>query len=338
MHDARGTQAFVAVAAHQSFSAAARALGVTPSALSQSVRAFEARLGVPLFVRTTRSVGLTDAGRRLYERLRRALAEADAALDEARGSADVAQGTLRISSGRLTVPLVIEPVLGPLLAEHPRLSVEVSVDDRFVDIVAGGFDAGIRLSEAIEPDYAVVRLTPPFRLLVAGSPGYFARHGRPRRPNDLLAHDCINFRMPSTGAFYAWEFERRGREQVVAVKGRVSCNDGALMLNAALAGLGLVYLHEQALAPHVASGALDIVLADYAVSVPGFFLYFPQRSSQQPKLRAFIDVARRTLGAAAASLPTVLPASPTKPTAPTKPASTKPPSSPDRRRPRARRR
>ena len=181
-----GMQAFVAVARDKSFSKAARALGVTPSALSQAVKAFEARLAVPLMVRTTRSVALTDAGNRLYERLQPVLAESEAALEEARGSAGTAHGTLRLSVGRLTVPLVIEPVLGALLAEHAGLSIEVVIDDRFVDIVKSGFDAGIRLSEAIEKDFTAVRLTRPFRLVVAGAPSYFARRGRPKRPRDLL--------------------------------------------------------------------------------------------------------------------------------------------------------
>lgn len=295
MDDLRGAQAFVAVAHERSFSAAARSIGVTPSALSQSVRNLEERLGVPLLVRTTRRVGLTDAGRRLLERLVPALRETGAALAEARGSAEVVQGVLRITAGRLSVPLVIEPILPALLERHPALSIEVAADDRFSDIVADGFDAGIRLSESIDSDFTVVRLTPPFRLLVAATPGYLSRRGRPRKPRDLLAHDCINFRMASTGSFYAWEFERRGREQQVSVKGRLACNDGAMMLRAAVAGLGLVYLHEQALAPHVARGELEVVLAEHAVTVPGFFLYFPRKSGLQPKLRAFIDLARSAL-------------------------------------------
>ncbi len=298
MDDLRGAQAFVAVAEQRSFSGAARAAGVTPSALSQAVRSFEDRLGVPLLIRTTRSVGLTDAGRRLLERLTPALRETGAALAEARGSAEVVQGTLRITAGRLTVPLVVEPILPALLQRHPALSIEVSVDDRFVDIVTEGFDAGIRLSESIQSDFTVVRLTPPFRLLVAGAPSYFAWHGRPRTPRDLLDHDCINYRAASTGSFYAWEFERHGREQEVAVKGRVACNDGGMMLRSAVAGLGLVYLHEQALAPHVARGELELVLADHAVTVPGFFLYFAKKSGLQPKLRAFIDLARRSFAVA----------------------------------------
>jgi len=295
MNDLRSAVAFIAVAERRSFSAAARSLGVTASALSQSVRGLEQRLGLPLLVRTTRSVSLTEPGRRLYERLRPALREADAALEEASGSADVVQGTLRLTLGRLTVPLVLDPVLRPLLEQHPRLSIEISVEDRFVDIVSEGFDAGVRLSEAIEPDLTAVRLTPPFRLLVAGAPDYFARRGRPERPSALLEHDCITYRMLSTGALYAWEFERRGQEQAIAVRGRITTNDGPSMLSTGLQGLGLVYLHEQALAPHVASGRLELVLEDYAVTVPGFFLYFPRLSAQQPKLRAFIDAARQHL-------------------------------------------
>lgn len=295
MQDTRGAQAFVAVAEHRSFTVASRALGVTPSALSQAVRGLEERVGVPLLVRTTRSVRLTDAGQRLFERLGPALRETSAALDEARGSAAIVRGTLRLSVGRMMVPLVIQPVIGPLLAAHPELAIEVSVDDTFVDIVAAGFDAGVRLNESIEQDYTVVRLTSAFRLVVAGAPSYLARRGRPKRPRDLLGHDCLNYRMSSTGAFYAWEFERRGKEEALAVVGRFACNDGPLMLDAALAGHGLVYLHEPALAPHVARGDLALVLEDYAVSVPGLFLYFPRRTGVEPKLRAFIEVAKRVL-------------------------------------------
>jgi DNA-binding transcriptional LysR family regulator len=295
MHEWRGTQAFAAVAEHGSFSAAARAQGLTASALSQAVRSLEDRLGLPLFVRSTRSVRLTEAGERLYARLVPALRETADALEEVRGSRGAVRGTLRISLGRLTVPMVIEPVLPRLLALHPELQVEFSVEDRFVDIVAAGLDAGIRLSESIQPDFTMARLTPPFRLVVAGAPSYFERYGRPRRPSDLLKHDCINYRMGASGAFYSWEFERNGREQQVAVRGRVACNDGLLMLNAGLSGLGLIYLHEPAVASHVERGELELVLVDYAPRLPGFFLYYPQRSGAQAKLRAFIDVAQQVL-------------------------------------------
>lgn len=295
MDDLRAAAAFSAVAEHQGFTAAARALGITPSALSQSVRGLEDRLGVPLLVRTTRSVGLTEAGRRLYERIGPALREAAAAVDEARGSAEVVQGTLRISLGHLTVRMIMEPVLGLLLDRHPRLSVELDVDDSFVDIVARGFDAGIRLSESIDADLTHVRLTPPFRLVIAGSPAYLAKHGRPRRPEDLLAHECINYRMTSTGALYDWELERGQREHRIAVRGRVVCNDGHTMLMAARHGLGLTYVHEPAIAADLARGDLELVLPEWAPTVPGFFLYYPSRSSLQPKLRAFLEAAREQL-------------------------------------------
>jgi DNA-binding transcriptional LysR family regulator len=187
-------------------------------------------------------------------------------------------------------------VLPALLAAHPRLSVEVSVDDRFVDIVAAGFDAGVRLHEAIDPDLTAVRLTPPFRFVVAGSPAYFARHGRPQRPRDLLDHECIGYRL-SNGALYEWEFERRGREERVAVRGRLMTNESGLMLRAACAGLGLVYLIDLELEPHVARGDLELVLVDHAPRVPGFFLYFPHRPGQAklpPKLRAFLGFVEET--------------------------------------------
>jgi DNA-binding transcriptional LysR family regulator len=291
MDDLRAAAAFSAVAAQKSFTAAARMLGVTASALSQSVRGLEDRLGVPLLVRTTRSVALTEAGRRLFERIGPALRETQAAVDEARGSADVVQGTLRISLGRLTVQM-LEPLVAALLERYPRLSVELDVDDSFVDIVARGFDAGIRLSESIDADLTHVRLTPPFRLVIAGSPKYFATHGRPKKPSDLLEHQCIGYRMLSTGALYAWELEKNGREQRINVRGRFMCNDGHAMLIGARRGLGLTYIHEPAITADLESGRLEVVLEDWAPTVPGFFLYYPSRSSLQPKLRALIDLAR----------------------------------------------
>jgi DNA-binding transcriptional LysR family regulator len=295
MLDLRGAEAFVAVAEARSFSAAARSLGVTPSALSQSVRALEERLGVTLLSRTTRSVRVTDAGHRLLDRLSPALRETAIALDEARDSGDVVRGTLRITGSRVTIPLFIEPILQPLLTTYPELSLDVDVEDRFVDIVAGGFDAGIRISESIQPDLVTVRLSPPFRFVVVGAPSYFAEHPRPRRPRDLLEHDCINFRQPTTGARYAWELERRGKDEKIAVSGRIVCNDGDLMRSAARKGLGLAYLPEPMVAREIARGELERVLDEYAPVEPGFFLYFPRRTGMQPKLRALIDVARRVL-------------------------------------------
>lgn len=290
----QGLETFVAVAQERGFSAAARKLGVSPSAASQAVRALEARVGVSLMVRTTRSVNLTEAGKQLLARVAPALAEARAALSEANQTRGLVQGRLRLTVGRVSLPLVVEPVLGQLFVEHPQLEVEISVDDRLVNIVEHGFDAGIRLEESIEPDFAAVRLLNPFRLVIVGSPSYFAKHGKPKKPRDLLEHDCITFRLGS-GGLHRWELERAGREETVAVRGRLVCNDTALMLRAARAGLGLAYLFEPEAEPFMARGELVSVLDDYAPRVPGLFLYFPRGAERQAKLRAFIDTSRRVL-------------------------------------------
>lgn len=181
----QGLEVFVTVAEARGFSAAARKLGISPSAASQAVRGLEERLGVTLLLRTTRSVNLTEAGQQLLRRVAPALNETHAALDAAKDARGGVHGTFRVTVGRVTLPLVVEPVLGPLLTEHPELQIEVSVDDRLMDIVAAGFDAGIRLEEAIEPDLAAVRLTPPFRFVVAGAPAYFAKHARPKKATRL---------------------------------------------------------------------------------------------------------------------------------------------------------
>lgn len=284
-----GLMAFLAVADKRGFSAASRALGVSPSALSQAVRGLEARMGTPLLVRTTRSVNLTDAGRRLRERVGPSLHEALAAVEEVQGGADRVTGTLRLTVPRIAVPLVIEPVVPGLMARHPELEVDVSVDDRNVDIVADGYDAGVRLSESVEKDLVAVRVTPPFRFIMVGSPAYLARKGRPQRPKDLLAHDCIGFRRSSTGQRYAWELEKGGREYRMAVRGPLVTNDAALMVAAARWGAGLAYVSEQTAAADLEAGTLEEVLPDYAPGVPGLFLYFPARSQRLPRLRALVE-------------------------------------------------
>jgi DNA-binding transcriptional LysR family regulator len=292
----QGLETFIAVAQERGFSAAARKLGVSASAASQAVRALEERVGVSLLVRTTRSVNLTEAGQQLLGRVAPALAEARAALGELTQEQGGVRGTLRLTVGRVMAPLVVEPVLPALLAAHSELMVDVSVDDRLVDIVAEGFDAGVRLEEAIEPDLTAARLHAPFRFVVVGAPSYLARRGRPKQPKDLLRHDCVGFRFGDSGTRYRWELERGGREETVSVSGRVVCNDSAMMVRLAAAGLGLAYLAEPEVAPYVARGELELVLEDYAPRVAGLFLYFPRGAERQPKLRAFIDTARRVLG------------------------------------------
>jgi DNA-binding transcriptional LysR family regulator len=201
-------------------------------------------------------------------------------------------GRVRLSVPRAAVPYVIAPVVPTFRERHPRIEVEVVIEERFVDIVAEGYDAGVRLSEAIERDMVQVRLTDAFRFVVVGAPGYLARHGTPQRPEDLLRHECITFRMRSTGALYAWELERGRRNWRVPVRGGVVANDSQLGASLAEQGLGLAYVLEPMVAEQLRTGRLQRVLESYAPTVPGFFLYFPSRAQRSPALRLFVDAAR----------------------------------------------
>ena len=285
-------QAFLAVARLRSFSGAGRELGVSRSAVSQSVRQLEAALGVVLLARTTRSVSLTEAGRRLVESAGPALGQVAAALTQVSAKPGEIVGRVRLSVPSSAVPFVIEPVLPTFRARHPRVEVEVSVEERLVDIVAEGYDAGVRLSEAIERDMIQVRLTDPFRFVVVGAPEYLARHGTPERPEDLLRHECITFRSKTTGALYAWELERGRRNWRIPVRGGVVSNDGPLSVSLAERGLGLAYALESRVLAQLQSGRLVRVLERYAPTVPGFFLYFPSLAQRSAPLRLFVEVAR----------------------------------------------
>ena len=296
-----GLVAFLVVAEKRGFSAAARVLGVSPSALSQSVRALESRLGTTLLVRTTRRVALTEAGQRLIERCGPGLREASAALDEiAEPSGEVA-GRLR-----LTVPHValsfLEPVLSRLRTDHPKLALEVIVDDAFVDVVQEGYDAGVRLFESMERDMVVVRAAPAFRFVIVGSPRYLERRGRPEHPRDLLKHECIGFRSMSTGALYVWELERRGREFKVPVTGSFVTNDGGLMVRVAALGFGLAYVPDFSARERLRSKELETVLDEFVPPVPGLFLYFPERAKNQPKMQALLAALRPSKSAGTAWL------------------------------------
>jgi DNA-binding transcriptional LysR family regulator len=288
-------QAFLAVGRARSFSGAARELGVSRSAVSQSVRQLEEHLRVVLVQRTTRSVALTDAGQRLAASAGPAIAQTAAALAEVAAKPGEAVGRLRLSVPRAAVPLVIEPVLPAFRARHPRVEVEVVVEDRLVDIVAGGYDAGIRLSESIERDMVQVRLTPAFRFVVVGAPKYLAARGRPQRPEELLEHECITFRSPTNGALYAWELERGRKSWRVPVRGGVVTNDSLLCTTMARLGLGLAYAPETRLADALRRRELEIVLEPYAPRVPGFFLYFPSRAQRSAPLRLFVATAKELL-------------------------------------------
>ena len=288
-------QAFLTVARFRSFSRAARQLGVSRSAVSQAVRQLEEQLRVVLLSRTTRSVSATDAGRRLVDGAGPALAQALASLTEVSAQPGEAVGRLRLSVPRAAVPFVIDPVLPTFRTRHPRIEIEVVLEDRLVDIVAGGYDAGIRLSEIIERDMVRVRLTRPFRYVVVGTPAYLAQHGTPQRPEDLLRHECITFRSPTTGAPYAWELERGRRSWRVPVRGGVVTNDGLLCASIAKLGLGLAYAPEPMVIDDLRTGCTQLVLEQYAPMVPGYFIYFPSRAQRSAPLRLFVETAKELL-------------------------------------------
>jgi DNA-binding transcriptional LysR family regulator len=283
---------FLTVARHRSFSAAGRELGVSRSAVSHTVRLLEQQLRVVLLARTTRSVSLTDAGKRLVESTGPLLGQVAAALAGISAGPGETVGRLRLSVPPMAVPFVLEPVLPAFRARHPRVEVEVVVEERFVDIVAEGYDAGVRLSEAIERDMIQVRLTDSFRFVVVGAPDYLARQGSPERPEDLLNHECMTFRSQTTGALYAWELERGRRNWRVPVRGGVVTSDARLMTSLAEQGVGLIYAFEPMVRDQLRKGSLCCVLERYAPTVPGFFLYFPSLARRSAPLRHFVEVAK----------------------------------------------
>ena len=284
--------AFLAVGRRRSFAAAATELGISPSALSQSVRQLEARLGVPLLTRTTRSVALTDAGQRLLEQAGPSVEHALEALRTATASAGEVTGRVRLSVPTIAVTTVVTPILVRFAKRYPRVEVELRVEDRFVDIVAEGLDAGIRPYESIERDMVQVRLSKAYRFVVVGAPSYLKRKGTPQRPEDLLEHDCVNITLPSSGAKYAWELERGKKQWRIPVRGPLLSLSEAALLALTEAGLTLMYAFEPTVVPHLKRGTLRLVLEPYAAKVDGLFLYFPSRAQVSPAFRAFLDVAR----------------------------------------------
>jgi DNA-binding transcriptional LysR family regulator len=295
-------QAFLSVARFRNFSAAARELGVSRSAVSQAVRQLEEQLHVVLLTRTTRSVSLTEPGRRLVDNAGPSLGQLVAALADVSAQPGETVGRLRLSVPRAALQFVIDPVLPTFRERHPRVEVEIVVEERLVDIVAEGYDAGVRLSEAIERDMVQVRLTDAFRFVVVGAPGYLAHHGTPARPEDLLRHDCITFRSQTTGALYAWELELGRRNWRVPVRGGVVTSDAHLSASLAERGMGLAYTLEPMVLGALHDGRLRLVLERYAPTVPGFFLYFPSVARRSPPLRLFVEAAKelavRALGGA----------------------------------------
>jgi DNA-binding transcriptional LysR family regulator len=290
-----GLVALAAIVERGSFARAAAHLAVTPSALSQTIRRLEDRLDVRLLHRTTRSVAPSAAGEKLLARIAPALREIDAALGEATAS-QRPSGRLRINLSRIAAELVIAPRLAAFTTAYPDVVLELVVDDRLVDIVAGRFDAGIRLGERLAKDMVAVEIGGRQRLLVVATPAYFARHGRPRQPRDLLAHRCVVNLMPG-GEPYRWELERDGQELELAVSGPVASNDPRLVEHAVLAGCGIGFGFESQLASYLDSGALEAVLQAWSPRFPGFHIYYPSRRQVTPALRAFIDTLKRPVSA-----------------------------------------
>lgn len=283
-----GVEVFLAVARHSNFRRAAADLGVTPSAVSQAVRSLEARLGAALFVRTTRSVGLTEAGQRFLDRAGPAFEEIVAAGEAARDVGQRPTGLLRLSVPRAVVPLILEPVIASFCQAYPEIELEIAASDEMVDLATGGFDAGIRLGQFIATDMVAVRLTPSFSFVVVGSPDYLARHGRPERIDDLRHHACLRLRR-SNGAIAPWTFVD-GNEAIEAmVSGPLIAHDYPTLLGAAMRGIGLAQIPQPVVEGPIAQGKLASVLDDIAATTPGVFLYHPGKRQILPKLRAFID-------------------------------------------------
>ena len=286
-----GVEAFLGVARHKSFRRAAADLGVTPSAISQAVRALEARIGAPLFTRTTRSVGLTEAGGRFLARARPAFEELVAAGETARDLGRRPSGLLRLAVPRAVVPLILQPMIASFCAAYPDVQLEIAASEELVDIAEQGFDAGIRLGEFIAADMTAVRLTPPFRFVVVGSPDYLARAGAPKRPEDLRDHACVRQRR-SNGAIALWRFIDGNRPLEVSVAGPLIANDFPTLLAAALEGVGLAQIPEPVAKAALGEHRLRHVLTAFAPTTPGIFLYHSGRREVLPKLRAFIDHAK----------------------------------------------
>jgi DNA-binding transcriptional LysR family regulator len=284
--------AFLAVAREQSFTRAAAQLGVSQSALSQTLRGLEARLGLRLLIRSTRSVAPTEAGERLLRAAGPHLEAIDAELAALSELRDRPTGTIRITAHDHAVKTVLWPALEKLLPDYPDIKVEIVIDYGLADIVAGRYDAGIRSGEIVAKDMIAVRIGPDMSSAVVGAPSYFAKRPKPRTPQDLTTHTCINLRLPTHGGLYAWEFEKGGRALRARVEGQLVFNESGPMLDAALAGFGLAYLPEDSVQAHLAEGRLIRALADWCPPYPGYHLYYPSHRQPTPAFTLLVGALR----------------------------------------------
>jgi DNA-binding transcriptional LysR family regulator len=300
----RGTleelRTLVAVGRARSFTKAAKKLGVSQSALSQTVRQLETRLGVRLLTRTTRSVSPTQAGERLLRTVAPRFEEIDAELAAVTELREKPAGTIRITATEHAIEAILLPKLTKLLGEYPDIKVEMIVDYGLTNIVAERFDAGVRSGEQVAKDMIAVRIGPDLRMAVVGAPAYFKKRTLPKTPQELVEHNCINLRLPTHGGLYVWEFEKGGRELRVRVDGQLVFNGTMQMLNAALAGFGLAYVPEELVLPHLAKGRLVRALTDWCPSYPGYHLYYPSRRQSSPAFALLVDALRYRGGRKAA--------------------------------------
>jgi DNA-binding transcriptional LysR family regulator len=283
-----GVESFLSVAGHRSFRKAAAELGVTPSAVSQTIRALEARIGVALFTRTTRSVGLTEAGERFLARAKPAFEELIAAGETARELGQRPTGLLRLSVPRAVVPVVLQPLIASFCQAYPEIELEVAANEELIDLATGGFDAGIRMGQFLAADMVAVRLTPPFPFVVVGSPDYLRERKPPERIDDLRDHACLRMRR-SNGSIASWAFTDRGRAVEVIVAGPLIAHDYSTLVGAAIRGVGLAQVPGPIADAPIVDGRLQALLTPFAVKTPGIFLYHSGKRQVLPKLRAFIE-------------------------------------------------
>jgi DNA-binding transcriptional LysR family regulator len=283
---------FLAVAEERSFTRAAAKLGTSQSTLSQTIKRLETRMGLRLLARTTRSVSPTEAGERLMRTLAPHINDIEAEVDDLMAFRDKPSGLVRITLANYALESVVWPKLRPVMMQYPDIKLELNCDDGMNNIVEERFDAGVRLGESVDKDMIAVRIGPDWRLVVVGSPGYFAEHPAPDNPEQLIQHTCINQRHISSGALYAWEFAKDGRDLRIRVDGQLTFNGSYAQVDAALAGYGLAYLPESIVAPHIASGALVQVLDDWSPMFSGYYLYYPSRRQNSPAFAAIIDALR----------------------------------------------
>lgn len=284
---------FLAVARERSFTRAAARLGVAQSTVSHTIKRLETQMGIRLVSRTTRSVALTAAGERLHASLASRMDDIEAEIAALMTLRDTPSGRVRITLSDHAMQTVVWPKLSRALKNYPDIELELSLDTGFRNIVEDGFDAGVRLGESVEKDMIATRISPDWRLVCVGAPAYFAAHGMPRHPQDLIGHDCINMRQPTSGGMYAWEFGKDGQELRVKVSGQLAFNNSYAMIEPAIAGFGLAYVPEDMVATHIRSGALQQALDTWSPFFDGYFIYYPSRRQNSAAFKVILDALKR---------------------------------------------